>query len=227
MRAGPGAASRLRRALRRRRRLLAAVLLAAAAGTGVAALQPAPPPSAQVLTAARDLPAGHRLAEGDLRPVALPPEAVPDGALSPAAATGGLLASPVRRGEPVTDARLAGPSLLRGAADGELAVPVAVDGPLPAGLVRLGDRVAVLAGPGADALAGASPEGGEVLVRSARVLLVEGGEGSGSLLAPAAGAGGAVAVLALDPAQAARVAGAAGARPLQLALLPPPPALAS
>ena len=66
----------------------------------------------RVLTAARDLDGGV-LAPGDLTAIDLPAPAVPDGALpSGARVAGRVLASPVRRGEPLTDVRLLGPGLL-------------------------------------------------------------------------------------------------------------------
>lgn len=219
-RPAPSRRARLARRLGRHRRLVAAVLLAAAAGTAVHALTPQPPPQRSVLAASRDLPAGHVVAAGDVRVLALPPAAVPDGALARGAPVSGrVLGSPVRRGEALTDARLAGPGLLAGAGPGLLAVPVAVDGALPPGLVGPGDAVAVLAGASAQELPGATTDG-QVLVRRARVLLVQDAGGAGGLLGGAGPGAGPVAVLALDAAQAARVAGASGDRPVTLAVLP-------
>jgi len=210
---------RLARALRRRRRLVAAVLLALATASAVHAARPAPQPTTAVLTAAHDLPSGHRLAGGDavLRP--LPRAAVPDGAVDAASPVAGrALAGPVRRGEVLTDARLGGAGLLVGAGPGLMAVPVAVDAALPPGLLAAGDAVAVLAGPSSSGL-DAAPAAGQVLVRRAQVLVAP-HEDAGTGLLGGSGGERPVVVLALDDDQAARVAGASGDRPLGLALLP-------
>lgn len=126
----------------RHRRLLAFVLTAAAVLTGLAAVRPAPPTTVPVPVAARDLPAGAVLAPDDLAAVRLPPGAVPDGvAVSP---VGRTLASPVRRGEPVTDVRLVGPDLTA-TQPGLVAVPVRFTDAAMAGLLRAGDRLQLLA----------------------------------------------------------------------------------
>jgi pilus assembly protein CpaB len=214
---------RLVRWVRRRQRLLATVLLALAAGTLAHALTAGPPQARAVVGVARDLPAGHVLTAGDVEVVSLPVGEVPDGAV-PAASpvTGRVLASPVRRGEALTDARFPGPGLLAGAGPGLLAVPVPVDGPLPSGLVHPGDAVAVLVGTSAQ---GEGEGDGEVLLHSARVLMVSAPGAHGGLLGAsctsgaATGASGVVVVLALDSAQASRVAGVVGDRAVTLALL--------
>jgi Flp pilus assembly protein CpaB len=84
----------------RRRRLIAAALAAVAVISGYLALRPTVGPA--VLVAARDLSPGL-LRPGDLRAVALPHP--PDGALR-TGATGRVLATAMRRGEPLTDVRL-------------------------------------------------------------------------------------------------------------------------
>jgi len=92
------------------RRVVAALLTLLAV---VLALRPAPAaagPSVGVLVATHDLPPGVLLTAADLRLAALPPDAVPSGALrDPAAAAGRVLAGPARAGEPLTDVRLLGP----------------------------------------------------------------------------------------------------------------------
>jgi Flp pilus assembly protein CpaB len=62
---------------------------------------------------------------------------------------GRLVAGPVRRGEPLTDVRLLGPSLLAAVARGPdvVAVPVRFADAGAAALLRPGDRVDVLAAP--------------------------------------------------------------------------------
>ena len=222
-RARPSARSRVLRRLRRRRRLVAAVLLALATASAVHAVRPPAAPTTAVLTAGRDLPGGHRLAAADVAVQRLPEAAVPDGVLAASSPVDGrALAGPVRRGEVLTDARLSGTGLLVGAGPGLMAVPVAVDGALPPGLVAAGDAVAVLAGASASGLDGldADAPAGRLLVRRAQVLVAPQADAGAGLLGGSGVGERPVVVLALDGDQAARVTGASGDRPLSLALLP-------
>ena len=104
---------------------------------------PSPPATTSILVAARDLPAGRSLTEGDLRSGDWPSDQVPLGRLSSAA--GRVLASPIRAGEPVTDARVLGRGLLAGQAAGLVAVPVRLADAAAGAMVRAGDRIDVLA----------------------------------------------------------------------------------
>jgi Flp pilus assembly protein CpaB len=151
----------VRRAVGWHRRLVVALLVAATTAATVSALAPPPPQTAPVLAAARDLAAGAPITSGDLRVVRLPPAAVPTGVLrEPAAAVGRRPVGPVRAGEPLTDARLLGPSLVAGYATAAgadvVGAPVRIADPGAAALLRAGDRVDVLAattesGPGQQA----------------------------------------------------------------------------
>ncbi|HEY7489054.1 MAG TPA: RcpC/CpaB family pilus assembly protein [Streptosporangiaceae bacterium] len=110
----------------------------------LSAVRPAAPRGVRVLAAARDLPSGITLRPSDVRPVVLPPTAVPDGAAR-TSLTGRVLAGPVRSGEPLTDVRLLDPGLLNGYGPGLVAVPIRM---ADAGAVRLlhpGDHIDVLA----------------------------------------------------------------------------------
>ena len=109
-------------------------------------LAPAPPPRVWVLTAAADLPAGHALARSDLRSLALPPAAVPFGAYGPATQIfGRSLSLPMRRGEIVTDVRLAGSPLLAAVASGGLVgTPVRIADAAAVTLLSAGDHIDVL-----------------------------------------------------------------------------------
>jgi Flp pilus assembly protein CpaB len=138
--------------LARHRRPLAAAFAATAMGLGLVALRPSSPPGVQVLAAARDLPGGTTLRGGDVGVVALPAAAVPDGVVrrdtDSRVLTGRILAGPVRRGEPLTDARLVGTGLLDGYSPGIVATPVRIADAGAVRLLRAGDRVDVLAAAG-------------------------------------------------------------------------------
>jgi Flp pilus assembly protein CpaB len=202
----------LRRAVSRRRSLLAAGL---AAGSIAAALNVLAPPAAtgvRVIAAARDLAAGTVLGPADLRAIELPSRLAPTGVLAASAeAVGRVLAAPVRRGEPLTDVRIAGTDLLltaRGA--GLLAVPVRVADAASAALVTAGDRVDVLA---AGSTPGAPPAA-RVVAADAEVLAVPTAvqdDGEGALI-----------VVATTPAVAAVLAAAAVSSRLSLTLHPRP-----
>ncbi|WP_433180861.1 SAF domain-containing protein [Actinoallomurus sp. CA-150999] len=132
----------MRTLLSRHRRLIAAGLAAGAAAFGLAAARPHPR-GVPVLVAARDLPAGATLGAADVGVRALPARAVPDGAVRQAA--GRTLTGPIRRGEPLTDVRLRGGTLLDGADPGTVAIPVRLADAAVVRLLHAGDRVDLLA----------------------------------------------------------------------------------
>ncbi|MGH3977946.1 MAG: SAF domain-containing protein, partial [Pseudonocardiaceae bacterium] len=136
------------------------------------------------------------LTPGAVRLGSLPAGAVPDGALTGVdRAAGRMLAAPLRRGEPITDVRLAGAQLARVAA----ADPDAVSVPL-----RLSDPdVAALLHPGATVdvvTLGERQDQPVVLGRGATVLAV--------LDAATSSEEGRLVLVALEPDAATRVAGA-------------------
>ncbi|WP_327048045.1 Flp pilus assembly protein CpaB [Microbispora sp. NBC_01189] len=128
----------------RRRRAVAAILAGLAAACALSAVRA--PRGVEVLAAARDL-AGGRLAASDVMVVRLPPDAVPAGAYAAGSpVTGRVVAGPLRRGEPLTDARLLGPGLFRFSGSPEsVATPVRIADPGAAGLLSPGDVIDVLA----------------------------------------------------------------------------------
>jgi len=135
-----------RRAVRRvvlaRRRLLAGLLTAVAVAAGLHSARATPPARVEVLVAAHDLPAGVVVATDDVRRVGFAPDSVPDGlARRP---TGRTLAAPMRAGEPLTDVRLVGPALADGY-PGLVAAPVRLPDAGMAGLLRVGDRIDLIA----------------------------------------------------------------------------------
>ncbi|MDP4507593.1 Flp pilus assembly protein CpaB [Nonomuraea turcica] len=122
----------------RRRRLAAATLAAIAVLSAYLATRPSPPTT--VLVATRDLLPGP-LTPSDLHPV--PINHVPDGAVrTTTAAAGRYLTSPMRRGEPLTDARLLDSYRL---SPGMVATPVRISDPEAAKLLSPGSRINVLA----------------------------------------------------------------------------------
>ena len=207
----------LRLVVAARRRVLAAALVGLSVLTGLSALRPAPPPTVVVLAAARDLAPGVALALEDLRSVSLPASAVPAGVLRPGAPVlGRVVAGPVRRGEPLTDVRLVGPSLLAASAvRGAVAVPVRFADPGAVAVLRPGDRIDVLATAAGDPAAAAASVA-RVVATNVVVLAVPAPDTTGI-------GDGALVVLACPP-PVARALAAAGARErLSPALLPPPP----
>ncbi|MBV9444688.1 MAG: Flp pilus assembly protein CpaB [Streptosporangiaceae bacterium] len=181
-----------------------AALLAGLAA--VLALSPGRGPSTDntVVVAARDLSPGTVLEASEVTLRALPAQAVPDGsARTPTAVLGRTLAAPVRRGEPLTDVRLAGPELARSVTTN----PDSVSVPL-----RLADTgVAALLHPGAavDVVsAGHRPDEPVVLARGARVLAVLEADTRTEQRT------GRLVLVALDPVAATRVAAASLSRTL-------------
>jgi len=215
--------------LARFRPLLLAFAALAVLLSVVRALSPPAVPTSPVLVAARDLATGHVIGDGDLRQVDWPADLSPPP--GDPARTGGLtgraLASPVRAGEPVTDARLLGPGVLTGQPAGTLAVPVRLADASAAGLVAAGDRVDLIAGPPPDAAAFESgPPGTDVVASDVLVLAVPGpagDEATGGLGALTGGgeetaASSGLLVVAADRGTAVRLAGAQGDRVLTAAV---------
>lgn len=88
-------------------------------------LTPTPLSTATALAAARDLPAGTAVTEGDVARIQVPPGMLAEGFIKDdAAATGRQLAAPMRKGQLLTDAQLLGPGLLAGTPSGSAAVPL-------------------------------------------------------------------------------------------------------
>ncbi len=141
---------------------------------GVATLRSDPDGDrADVVVAARDLSPGSALTLDDVRVEKRLATTIPDG--SPAdlgAVVGATLASPTRRGEVLTDARLLGTRLAESTAGpGARIVPLHLaDGAL-IDLVRVGDVVDVLAAPATDAQPG-TPAVAKVVATDAVVVLV-------------------------------------------------------
>ncbi len=201
----------LRRVLRHRRPLIA-VLAAVLAWSVVSAVRPAPPPTAEVLAAARDLPPGTVVAASDLVVRSVPAGSRP--ADAPAAAdalVGRTVVVPLRSGDAVLPRHLLTPELLAGYGPDVVAAPIRLSDDAAAAVVRPGDVVDVLAATTGDA---ASPGSGSatVVASGVRVLLAGAGpaeSGGGLLSAPSSSSGAAELVLAASSSQALALARAA------------------
>lgn len=132
----------LRRLFLRHRRLVAAILAAACVAVTIEALAPPPATQSRVVVAAHDLPAGSTLSRADLTTTRMPEQSVPRHAMESAAdLLGQRVAAPMRKGEPFTDRRIFTSTLVDGYGAHRVAVPVRVDDPGVASLLRVGARV--------------------------------------------------------------------------------------
>lgn len=218
----------LRRAYLRHRRGLRGALAAVAVAAALDVLAPAPAPTATVVVAVVDLPSGHLLTAQDLAVARYPEGQVPAGAYHRVDdAVGQTIAGPVRRSEPLTDARMTGAAALIGSS-GLVEAPVRLADAGAATLLRTGDVVDVLAaGPDptdgsgaigvAGTLGGAPPPAGEgmaaVVASAARVLAVP-----SETETDGAGTDGALVLLAVTPATARALAAAAATSRLSVVI---------
>ena len=154
------AARRVRRAVLRRRRLLAALCVLVAVLAGLRATAAPPPPTVPVTVAARDLGAGTVLRPDDLTTVRFAPGTTPAGHIRDP--VGRQLAAAMRRGQPVTDTALLGPSLVRERPE-LVALPVRLPDTAMAQLLRVGDEVDLVA---------ADPQGGPASTVARDVLVL-------------------------------------------------------
>ncbi len=136
---------RLHRRVLLHRRPLAALAAASAVLVGLQVASPPPPATVPVWTARHDLTSGTVLDGDDLVRVRFLPESVPDGAARDARElVGRTLAAPLSRGEPVTARRTLTSDLLR-SYPGTTAVPLRITDEDVVGLLRVGDRVSLVA----------------------------------------------------------------------------------
>ena len=195
---------RARRWLRRNRRLVVALLLCLAAGLAVQQLTPAPAATASAWAAARDLPAGRVLAASDLAVVQVPPGVLPGGTLEPAALEGKQLAVALRKGQLLADSLLVGPGMLAGSPPGAAAVPLRMADPASIQLVSPGQLINVVM-TGGGGLEQAAPA--QLLATAVPVLWTSARGGRAGQWLDTAETDGLM-VVAADPEQARRLAGA-------------------
>ncbi|MFC0627868.1 RcpC/CpaB family pilus assembly protein [Kribbella deserti] len=215
---------RLLRAARWHRRPLAAVAAALGVYLALTALAPEPPPTVQVLAAARDLPGGGQPLPADIRAIAIPPVLVPAGALKPGTTTRRTLAAPIRAGEILTDARFVSPALVRRTGPGLVAYPIRFDDAEVVGLLRVGDHIDLYA-----ATSTTSPTATRIATNLQVIALPRGGaSASGGISAAGetsraggtSGRAGGLVVVALKSEAASRLAQAATNSRLTFALSP-------
>ncbi|WP_277209429.1 SAF domain-containing protein [Isoptericola croceus] len=214
----PSTTSRLVRHARalawRCRFVVAALCCGLAAGVTVEAMRPEPPPTREVVVAARALAAGTSLNAGDLTTLTVAAELAPDGVLTdPADAVGRSPAVALPAGSPLHAALVAGGGMAAQAPEGTVVVGVRLS---EATWLRPGDRIDLLA----------TDDDATYLARRALVLpgLVpdDGATGAGGLLGATSPAtrDTAVTLVAVDPDEAAQVSAAAGWGAVAAVLVP-------
>lgn len=134
----------LRRFIFRRRRPLAALLVFLAVVSALGALRP-PASGDSVVVASRDLAAADILNAEDLTTINWSGTNAPSGT-SPTIADflGETVASPVRKGEPLTDVRVLGPSLLDGYGQSSVVTTIRIADSAALTGLRSGDAVALI-----------------------------------------------------------------------------------
>ncbi|MBK5217040.1 MAG: pilus assembly protein CpaB [Propionibacteriales bacterium] len=134
----------LRRFMFRRRRPLAALLVFLALLSALGALRPQVSGDS-VVVASRDLVAGDNLLAADLTTISWTGGDAPGGSSSSIADfLGETVASPVRKGEPLTDVRVLGPGLLDGYGPSTVVTTIRIADSAALTGLRSGDAVALI-----------------------------------------------------------------------------------
>jgi Flp pilus assembly protein CpaB len=121
--------------------VLAGLLAGCAVLAVVGAVRPADPPSYAVTVAAHDLIAGQRLGPSDVQQVRWSAADRVPGLLSSAAASGKVLTSPIRAGEPVTSARVRAARSWPSLPKGRVVIGVSSSDRVLVRVLQPGDRV--------------------------------------------------------------------------------------
>lgn len=194
----------LRRAYLRYRRIVAATLAAAAVFALARVVAPPPAESVAVVVAAHDLTGGTAIGVDDVRTARMPTGLAPSGAFTaPDRVIGSMVAAPMRAGEPLTDRRLLGPSLVAGYAPGLVAAPVRIQDADVVALLRAGDSI--------DLYAASSVRGPAARIATAAPVVLLPRLTSDNQA-------GALIVLAVTPRVAAGIAAASATEPLSVTL---------
>lgn len=195
---------RLRRTYLRLRRPLAALLAAAAVLVLARIAAPPAPDSVAVVVAAHDLTGGTVVGSDDVRIQRMPPALAPGGSFSSTSVLiGSTVAAPMRAGETVTDRRVLGRPLIDGYAAGLVAAPVRIQDSDVVSLLHAGDSIDVYA-------ASSASRPATLLTSAAPVVMLP------HLAADSQS--GALIVLAVTPADAAKIAAASATSPLSVTL---------
>ncbi|MBB3050452.1 Flp pilus assembly protein CpaB [Prauserella isguenensis] len=193
------------------RRVLAVALLLLAALIAARPATAGDDDTRPTLVFARDLALGSTLRPGDVRVADVPARLLPSGALrKPDEIAGQHLVGVAREGEPVTDARLLDRAPTPA---GTVTVPVRLDDPDVAPLLRSGSRVDIVAA-GPDT---AGKPAKRVLASEVPVLSVLAPDTAGGAV-PSSSEEGPLLLVAARPEPAARLAAAAADRPVTVTL---------
>lgn len=163
----------LGRAVSWHRRKLAVLAAVAAVLTAINAIAPPPPQTVLVVRSAHSLGGGQVLERGDLESYPMPASAVPELAIDdPDLLIGQVLTAPMSAGQVLTEVNVL--SSRASVEAGEVIAPLRIDDTELASLIRIGDRVDVLA---------AEPQGGtaHLIAKQLRVVTIpQPGKESGS-----------------------------------------------
>jgi pilus assembly protein CpaB len=167
-------------------------------------ISPPPAESVPVVVAAHDLSGGTPLSADDLRIARMPPALAPHGSLSVASgAIGEVVAAPMRTGEALTDRRVVGRALIAGYGPGLVAAPVRIQDADVVSLLQAGDSIDLYA-------ATAAQRPANLIAASAQVVMLP--------RVAADSQSGALIVLAVPSATAARIAAASATSPISVTL---------
>ncbi|MDP5227066.1 MULTISPECIES: Flp pilus assembly protein CpaB [Arthrobacter] len=199
----------------RHRRFLAALFLSLSVSIAVYQLTPAPADDQSLVTAAVELPAGATLSRADLQTAAVPGRSVPAGSFrDPGTLVGRQLATPLRKGQFLSDSSLLGPGLLGGTDPGTTAVPVRLADPQTLKILTPGQLVDVVVNPEREPGQARSPS---VIATRVAILWVA-REGKDSVW-PGAGNPDGLLVLAASEKQSRAIAEATGQGRLSVVLV--------
>ncbi|MFJ3956249.1 Flp pilus assembly protein CpaB [Arthrobacter sp. NPDC090010] len=194
----------IRRRVLRHKRLLAAIMLTISASLLVYQLTPEPAQREAVVAASSDLPVGTTLSRENLTLIQLPAQAITPGAFREVdRLVGRSLATPLKRGQPLSDVSLLGPGLLSGTAPGTSAVPVRLADPQSLKVLSPGQLVDIVLSQDGEA----GSRGTSTVVASRLAVLWLGKDGSSDGWLGTGDAEGLL-VLAASPSQAQSLAGA-------------------
>lgn len=197
--------TRLRRRFLRHRRVVVAGLAALAVVSVVRVVAPTPPATSPLVVAAHDLLSGSVIGPDDIALVRMAADLIPTGsATSAAGLVGRIVAGPMRAGEPLTDRRIVGAALVAGYPTGLVAAPVRIQDADVVSLLRVGDRIDIYSSNGDPAVP--APR----VVSDAPVVTLPSLDSTGR--------DGALVVLAVSSADAARLAQASATTSLSVSL---------